>query len=79
MMDELPAHTNEAREKRAKDELNIEQNTLLRSAWDKATYQVTKTTDTHVKTDDGETHLYTGLKRSLEADQLEIIGTRATN
>ena len=78
-MDELPSYTNEAREKRAAEENEIEENTLIRSAWDKATYQVTRVEDTHVVTDDGETHLWTELNRSLETDQIEVLGTRATN
>jgi len=78
-MEELPTYTNEAREKRAAENMDIEENTLLRSAWDKATYQVVAVKDTHVVTDDGETHLFTRLQDSIENNQVEVLGTRATN
>ena len=76
---QLPTYTNEDREKRAADKHDIQKNTLLRSAWDKATYQVTRVENTHVVTDDGETHLFTELNRSIDAGQVDILGTRATN
>lgn len=79
VMKELPTYTNETREKRAAEDMDIEENTLLRSAWDKATYQVVTVKDTHVVTDDGETHLFTRLQDSIENNQVEILGTRATN
>ena len=76
---QLPTYTNEAREIRAKDDVDVEENTLLRSKWDKATYQITRVEDTHVVTDDGETHLFTELRDSINAGNVKVIGVRATN
>ncbi len=78
MTDELPSYTNETVEKREKNNHNVEKNTLLRSNWDKATYQAVKVTDTHVHTDDGEKHLHSELVRSIESGNVEVLGTRAT-
>ena len=78
-MEELPTYTDETREERYADKVDIEKNTLLRSAWDKATYQVVSVEDTHVVTDDGETHLFSELHRSIDNNQVKVLGTRATN
>ena len=79
MSNKIPDYVDEEREKRVKESLDIQKNTLLRSAWDKATYQVTAVEDTHCVTDDGEVHQWSHLKHSIESEQVTILGVRATN
>ena len=76
---ELPTYTNADREQRYKDKVDVQKNTLLKSNWDKATYQVVAANDTHIVTDNGETIVYSDLHRSIEQNSVEIIGQRATN
>lgn len=56
----------------------IEKNTLVRSEWDKATYQAVEVTETYVAFDNGEKHTHRALADSVDNGHIEVIGQRST-
>lgn len=74
----VPAYVEGKDLSRYADGHGIEKNTLVRSEWDKATYQAVAVTDTYVAFDNGEKHTHRDLASSVENGTIEIIGKRST-
>jgi len=74
----VPAYVEGKDLTRYADKHGIKNNTLVRSKWDKATYQAVAVTETYVAFDNGEKHTHRDLANSVENGTIEVIGQRST-